>query len=215
MGNTTSAGVVWQQPVRRVNFFNKLELEELPNVLMSGEEVLGVISGMYTAGTAILCVTTKRLLLIDKKLIRLNFEDIRFEAISEVNYSSQLMLASVQFFFGGRVLKFRSWYRHELRELAQFVQNKMFEARSTRGTYVDLDGKPGQSLQYNQTPSSYEFNTPNLVQSESPVVDQSVPPRLETFLKGRTQRWNRADRLHDTIASIKLGRPVLTIALRH
>ncbi len=100
---------------------------------MPNEQVLGVISGFYTAGTAILCVTSHRLLLVDKKLIRLSYEDVRFEAISEVNFSQQLFLASVKFYFSGRNVQFRSWYKKELRMLAQFAQNKMFESRHLAG----------------------------------------------------------------------------------
>lgn len=115
------------------NIFSKMEVAELPKILMPHEQVLGIISGFYSVGTATLCVTSRRLLLIDKKLLRMSYEDIRFEAISEVNFSQQLLLASVKFYFAGRQVQFRSWYRRELRTLAQFTQNKMFEARQHGG----------------------------------------------------------------------------------
>lgn len=200
--------------VHRVNFFNKFELDELPRVLLPDEQVLGILGGLYTAGTAILCVTSRRLLLIDKKFIRLNFEDVRFEAISEVNYSSQLVLASVQFFFGGRVLKFRSWYKKELRDVAQFVQNKMFEARnpSHRG-YADIDGR-----QYHATAVPLDAPVTMNQVAEKHVFTSNdragVPtPKLETFLQNRHSGWNRAYKLNDTISSVKFGRRILKIAL--
>ena len=116
----------------RTNFFSNREMAELPNVLVPGEQVLAVISGMYTAGTAILCVTSRRLLLVDKKMIRLSLEDIRFESIREVHYSHQPFIASIKLYYAGREMQFRTWYKNELRIFSQLVQQKMFEVRDKK-----------------------------------------------------------------------------------
>lgn len=113
--------------LERTNFFSKREILELPKVLVPGEKVLAIISGFYAAGTAVLCVTSKRLLLIDKKMIRLSLEDIRFESIREVHYSHQPILACMQLYYAGRQMQFKTWHKKELRLLSQLVQQKMFE----------------------------------------------------------------------------------------
>lgn len=130
------------QQIVRVDFFNARELAEIPRLLMKGEHMLAAVNGFYTAGTAVLCVTSKRLLLVDKKLLRLSIEDVRFESIKEVNYSQQAILASLCFFYAGREMQFRTWHRRELRILSQVVQEKMFDVRG------------GATLSSNESPFS-------------------------------------------------------------
>lgn len=115
----------------KADFFNARELAEIPRLLMDDEQMIMAVSGLYTAGTAVLCVTNKRLLLIDKKLLRFSVEDVRFEAIKEVSYGQQAFFASLKFFYAGRDMEFRSWHRADLRMLAQTVQEKMFEVRES------------------------------------------------------------------------------------
>lgn len=127
------------QRISRLNFFTRREMAELPKHLTANEQVIAVLSGFYTSGTAILCVTNKRLIILDKKWVRLSYEDIRFEAISEVHFSQQAFLASARFYIAGRNVAFKSWYRGELRTLVQFVQDKMFESRHGGGATADYN----------------------------------------------------------------------------
>ncbi|MBP9738082.1 PH domain-containing protein [Candidatus Saccharibacteria bacterium] len=120
-----------QQRLSRLSYFSRLEVAELPKLLLPGEQVLVLLSGLYSAGTATLCVTSKRLLLIDRKWTRLSYEDIRFSAIIEVQFSQQVFLASVKFYYAGRELHFRSWYKPELRSLVHFVQGRMSSSLQT------------------------------------------------------------------------------------
>lgn len=178
--------------ISRISSFNHREVAEIPNLLMNGEELLGMISGYYTAGTAILCVTSRRLLLIDKKWMRLNFEDIRFESISEVNYSHQIFFASLHFFYTGRDLHFRTWHKQDLRNFAQIVQSKMFEARDSRRTnLLDTPAEPA-ALTVLQ-------NTRN----------------LERYIQ-RNKGWQRAERFMATINFSKFGKQIINLeSTRH
>jgi len=172
--------------ISRVGSFSHRGVIELQNLLMPDEEVLGMISGLYTAGTAILCVTSRRILLIDKKWMRLNFEDIRFESISEVNYSHQLFIASIHFFYTGRDLHFRTWHKQDLRNFAQIVQSKMFEARDSRKVIVP------------------ESTTAPM----SPVVRDSKS--LVHYME-RNRGWQRAERLMATINFAKFGKQIINL----
>lgn len=173
--------------ISRISSFSHREVAEIPHLLMSGEEVLGMISGYYTSGTAVLCVTTRRLLLIDKKWMRLNFEDIRFESISEVNYSHQLFFASLHFFYAGRDLHFRTWHKQDLRDFAQIVQSKMFEARDSRRTNL-LDTSPESSA--------------------TTVLQNSR--NLERYIQ-RNRGWQRAERFVATINFAKFGKQIINL----
>lgn len=164
--------------VSRLSFFTKLEMAELPRLLMPGEAVLGVISGFYENGTVLLAVTSRRMLLVDKKWMRLSYEDIRFESINEVNYAQQAFLASASFYIMGRKLVFKSWYRSELRMLVKSVQDKMFEARAHESMKND------HAIQKQKTP-----------------LYMQPSPQLNTYFEDRITRWRRAIRFMDTISS--------------
>lgn len=180
----------YTRTLTRVNFFNKREMTELPNLLMPNERIMAVISGFYTAGTAVLCVTSMRLLLVDKKFIRLSIEDVRFESIKEVNYSHQALMASLKFYYAGREMQFKTWHRNELRMLSQLVQEKMFEVREK------LHQKPSE---------------PEIIEDQ-PVLHYRQDPQLERYLQDRIARWRRASRFVDTlVVSSKAGKQILDL----
>lgn len=112
-----------------INVFSGRQLAEIPKLMMEREVPLCVVSGFYSAGFATLCATNERLILIDKKIIRLSYEDIRFETINEINYGHQLIFATLNLYLPARKLQFKSWHRPELRHLSQIVEGKMFERR--------------------------------------------------------------------------------------
>jgi hypothetical protein len=177
---------------------------------MPHERVLAVLSGFYTAGTAILCVTSHRLLLVDKKMVRLSFEDVRFESIREVNFSHQAIMASVKFIYAGREMQFRSWYKSELRMLAQLVQQKMFDVR-------DKSHQKNNTLedQITQAEETEQF-VPEIV-TEAEVTEKPAAidyyannEAIEKYLSERIARWRKATRFVDTLAmSTKAGKQVL------
>lgn len=162
-----------------LSFFTRLEMAELPKLLMMNERVLGVISGFSGAGTVLLAVTSNRMLIIDKKWIRLSYEDIRYESINEVTYAQQAFLASAKFYIMGRELMFKSWYKDELRMLVQFVQDKMFETR------------PVSRADNSAAERDLTFAPQQTSQQQVAQVDQ--------YLNERIARWRRASRFVDTI----------------
>ena len=76
-----------------------------------------------------LCVTDQRLLLIDHKPMFMAIEDIRFDMIAEIDFSSQLLVSSVKVITPNRTLEFNSWSHHHLREVLNYTQQKMLELR--------------------------------------------------------------------------------------
>lgn len=190
----------------RLNIFSRFELAEIPQLLLPGEEVLCMISGFYTAGTATLCVTSHRLLLIDKKFIRLNFEDIRFEAIREVSYSRQLLMASVKLYYAGRELQFRSWYRRELRTLAEFVQSKMFETRDG-GSPPFGDRTTSDATTTSQRMYPLTALQSSLTEGRLPLMGRRIYQPIWSARSNRFLRWQRASRFIERL-------PLLHAAIR-
>ncbi len=188
------------QALTRLSFFSKREMIELPRLLLPDERILVVISGIYTAGTAILCVTSRRILLVDKKLLRSSFEDIRFESIKEVNFSQQALMASIRFFYAGREMQFRSWHKKELRILAQMVQQKMFEAHERlHAKELPVISQPPTEIYKQQIEKGF----PSILQQQSAL-------QLDTYLSERLDRWKKASRFAGALSmSVKTGRQVL------
>lgn len=193
------------QALVRTSFFSRREMAELPNLLMKDEQVLSVVSGFYTAGTAILCITSKRLLLVDKKFIRLSIEDIRYDSIREIDYSHQAMIASIRMHFSGRRVEFKSWHKNELRMISQQIQQKMFEVREKLHREPEADVAHAQEAKV-----LFEEVTPET--SPAPVNQYRQDPQLERYLQERIARWRQASRFVDTLTvTSKAGKQILKL----
>lgn len=122
-----------EQQLKRVGcnfrFWGRGEKRELANVLTDDEQIAHCVNGRYEGGFAMLCVTDQRLLLIDHKPMFMAIEDIRFDMIAEIDFSSQLLVSSVKVITPNRTLEFNSWSHHHLREVLNYTQHKMLELR--------------------------------------------------------------------------------------
>lgn len=199
-----------QRPIiMKTNFFSKREVAEIPKLLVPGESVIAMISGIYTAGTAVLCVTSKRVLLVDKKMIRLSIEDMRFDSIKEVNYSQQPIMASLQLFYVGRSqqFQFKSWHREDLRELAQLLQQKMFEVSGAQKDDV---------VQNDLASSDEESSTKEGSEQISEWIGVYGGNKdAEKHLRERTAQWRRARRFTDVLVfATKMGEQVMKLAVQ-
>jgi hypothetical protein len=110
-------------------FWGRAELKELQRILMPDEVIAYGVNGRYSGGFAFLCVTDRRLLLIDHKPMYLSLEDVRFDMISEVDYNYRMLDASIRVFTPNKSLVFSTWSQHKLRELAMYTQQRVMEIR--------------------------------------------------------------------------------------
>jgi hypothetical protein len=93
----------------KASLWFKPEVKELQNILMDNEQIVGAVAGRYFGGFALLVATDRRILLIDKKLPYVSVEDIRYDMISEIDYSAQLFDASITIFTVNKQHRFKSW----------------------------------------------------------------------------------------------------------
>ncbi len=118
-----------QEQLRRIGsdfrFWGRSEVKELPKILFPDEAIMHALNGRYEKGFALFCATDQRLLLLDKKPLILCFEDMRYEMISEVDYTEQLLSASLSLRTPGRTLKFVSYRIARLRNLTSYIQEKV------------------------------------------------------------------------------------------
>jgi hypothetical protein len=112
-------------------FFGRPEIRELANVLNPGEQIHHIVNGFYQGGMALLVSTNRRLLLVDKKPLFLNLEDIRYEMISELDYVARFLDSTINLSMSNKQLSFRSYNGARLRELCAFVQDQITHFRQT------------------------------------------------------------------------------------
>jgi hypothetical protein len=171
-----------QEQLKRIGcnfrFWGRAEQDELSNVLMDSETIAQCVNGHYDGGFAMLCATDHRVLLIDKKPMNyLYVEDIRFEMISEFDYSHRLLNATVHICTPTKTLTFISWNQYQLRALLSYVQQRVVEIRQY---YYLAQQFQGEAAKLVQTPQPTFIH--NLAyQSAQPEQNASPAAGLGAF----------------------------------
>jgi len=110
----------WYQP----------EVRELQHVLLDNERIVAAVPGRYFAGYALLVATDLRLLLIDKRTFFITMEDIRYDMISETDFTAHMVGATVQIYTLNKQHRFTAMkYKKQLRDLTTYVQRRVMELR--------------------------------------------------------------------------------------
>lgn len=110
-------------------FWGRAEVRELAAILMPDEIITGCTNGHYEGGFAMLCVTTHRLLLVDRKPLFMTLEDIRFDMVAEIDYNSRLLDSTIRVITPSRTLVFSSWNQFRLRNILTYTQKRVMEIR--------------------------------------------------------------------------------------
>lgn len=122
-----------EEQLRRVGcnfrFWGRPEIKELTNILLPDEIIAGCVNGRYEGGFALLVVTDLRLLLVDRKPMFLTLEDIRFDMIAEMDYSSRLLDSTLRVNTPSRTLVFIAWSNNRLRNILNYTQQRVMEIR--------------------------------------------------------------------------------------
>ncbi len=126
-------------------FWGRPEIRELPGILMQDEIIAKCVNGYYEGGFALLCVTSHRVLLVDRKPMLLKVEDIRFEMIVEMDYNALLMSSTVKIVTPNKNLTFSSWSQHRLRDILNYAQQRVAEVRQH---YMAQQFQPPVSTRY-------------------------------------------------------------------
>jgi hypothetical protein len=114
----------------RASYWFRPEIKELQHILVDTEAIIECVQGRYFGGFALLVATDRRLLLIDKKIPYLSVEDIRYDMISEINYSARLFDATINIYTVNKQHKFTSLrQKHHLRTLTTYAQSRVMEMR--------------------------------------------------------------------------------------
>jgi len=122
-----------EQQLKRIGcnfrFWGRGEIRELAKVLMPDEVIAHIANGWYEGGFGLLAATDQRLLLIDRKPMFIAVEDLRFDMVAELDFTSQLLSSTLKIVTPNRVLRFSTWSPQHLREILNVTQARMMELR--------------------------------------------------------------------------------------
>lgn len=113
----------------KFTWWGRGEANELEHVIEPGESIMYCLNGRYEAGFCMLCISDKRLLLIDKKPMYLNLEDIKFDKISEVDFQGRMVESAVIINSAGKRIWFSALKGDKLRRATAYLQRKVMESK--------------------------------------------------------------------------------------
>ncbi len=172
-------------------FWVNAEVRELSRLIVPGEVIKHVLSGRYQGGSAILCATDLRLLIVDKKPMFLAVEDVRYDMIAEVNFTHQLLEASIHLAAFNKDFSFTSYKKRQLHDVTEFIQHKLSDVRR------NLQDEPRilEGALISQRSESNVILRP-VEDNEDPDVTRE---QAKEFLPNTAQAW---DRISDKLDAI-------------
>lgn len=112
-------------------FFGRKEINELPDILNSNENMDHIIQGTYNNGQGILVSTNRRLVFIDKGLLYgLKVEDFPLDKITSIQYETGLIFGKVKIHISSNIANIDNVEKGAARKFAEFVRNKLSEPKT-------------------------------------------------------------------------------------
>lgn len=146
------------------------EIHELQHILMDNEKIIALACGRYFGSFALLVATDQRLLLIDKRMFFMNFEDTRYDMISEIDFNSQAYIANVSIHTLNKMHKFTSIkHRRELRDLTHYVQRRVMEFRNQQSAVMDGEAVPMSGNESIPAPQAQAVPTEPVAPASAPL----------------------------------------------
>jgi hypothetical protein len=153
------------------------ELRELQHILFEHEKIIALVPGRYFGGYALLVATDQRLLLVDKRTFFLTVEDIRYDMISQTDYSAKLMDATLQLYTLNKQHRFTAFkYKKQLRELTSYVQSRVMDLR--QGTNTRDDRTLGKYAHV----SSFLPDASHVHPFQAPIISLPIKRRIDRIL---------------------------------
>ena len=139
------------------------ELKELEHILMDNENIVALVPGRYFGGYALLIATDHRVLLIDKRSFYLTLEDIRYDMISEIDFSARMFDCTLQIYTFNKQHRFTSAkHKKHLRMLTVYVQQQIMQLK--------------QQNQYQNNPSLAAFQPSNRAPLREVYPTRAIAP---------------------------------------
>lgn len=176
-------------------------VRELPNILVYNEKIQFCLSGRYSGGFAVVCVTNLRILLIDRKPFFLTLEDIRYDMIMEVDYSYQAFNSTIKIFVPNKSLTFTAYKKHDLRRMTRYIQKQVIANRHQHSLEQQAISNEQPSMQSTSPVGATPGITAPVAVLSSASADTgesfpiSIPQAINPYIKSTLTVRRRSSRL--------------------
>src|SRR6478672_8751933 len=82
-------------------WLGKKEFKALPDILWEDEQLEKAVQGWYESGTGLLVATNKRLIFIDKGMVKLRVEDFPYDKMTSIQYETGWVQGEITIFASG------------------------------------------------------------------------------------------------------------------
>jgi hypothetical protein len=112
--------------------WGRKEIAELPAIIPEGEEIFGLVQGVYNGGQGILVATDRRLLFVDKGLLYgLKVEDFGLDKLTSIQIETGLIFADIKIMASGNIAKISNVDKTGGRAFCEKVRAKLSEPKQT------------------------------------------------------------------------------------
>jgi hypothetical protein len=101
---------------------SRKEIKELPNILWEDERVEKIVTGTYENGNGVLLATNKRLLFVDKGMMKLRVEDFPYDKVSSIQYKTGMMMGTLTIFASGNRADIKNVPKDQVRAFGDYVR---------------------------------------------------------------------------------------------
>jgi hypothetical protein len=105
------------------------EIKELPAILWEDESVERLVQGTYENGIGVLVATNKRLIFVDKGMVRLRVEDFPYDKVTSIQYETGWVMGTITIFASGNRADIKNVAKELCKTFADYVR-----ARTTTAT---------------------------------------------------------------------------------
>ncbi len=174
-------------------FWGRAEVNELGRILLEDEVIAECTNGEYANGFALLVATNHRILLVDKKpMLYLTVEDLRYDMITEFNYSHRMMNATIRLYTANKTLIFTSWNQHRLRRLLEYSQQRVLEMRQQQHMAQQFQAAAAAQYAQMHAANHYQF-TPQTQPSYAPNLAPQVAAAVQPSPSAEYPQYQQPD----------------------
>lgn len=193
---------ITQQGINISRWFSA-EIKELERIIMDDEKIIALVPGRYFGGYALLIATDHRVLLIDKRTFFLTLEDIRYDMISEIDFSARMFDSTLQIYTFNKQHRFTSVkHKKHLRTLTVYVQQQIMQLKAQ----AQNQNSPRPSFQTSTAPIREVYPT-RAIAPAHPYMRFSAPVR--NFKKVGAAALISAHKSHRLTAHLNMPHPHL------